>query len=79
MKWTIDIARSSADFVVRYVSISTIEGRFTRVCGTIETTEDGWDRILRFGGLLVADEVDLCLNIEAVAAASTPARHSARV
>ncbi len=26
-----------------------------------------WDRILRFGGLLVADEVDFSLNIEAVA------------
>ncbi len=174
MKWTIDTARSSVEFVVRYVGISTIEGRFTRVRGTIETTEDGqlkaieafilagsvdtgvserdthlrspdfldaaeypeltcrtitveplsddqyrvrgeitirdrthgtvfqvdasptvidgqgrrhaqatatgtfsrrewglaWDRVLRFGGLLVADEVDFCLNIEAVAAAS---------
>jgi polyisoprenoid-binding protein YceI len=31
-----------------------------------------WDRVLRFGGLLVADEMDFTLNIEAVAAASTP-------
>lgn len=41
MKWTIDTARSRVEFVVRYVGISTIEGRFTRVRGTVETTEDG--------------------------------------
>ncbi len=41
MKWTIDTARSKVEFVVRYVGISTIKGRFTQVRGTIETTEDG--------------------------------------
>jgi len=180
VKWTIDTARSRVEFVVRYVGISTIEGRFTRVRGTVETTEDGqlkaieafipaasvdtgvserdthlrspdfldaakypeltfraaaierlgdgqyrvrgeitirdrthgtvfqvdtspqvidrlggrrprasatgtfsrrewglaWDRILRFGGLLVADEVYFSLNIEGVADASTPVLRS---
>lgn len=41
MKWTIDTARSWVEFVVRYMGISTIEGRFTHVRGTVETTEDG--------------------------------------
>ena len=180
MKWTFDTARSRVEFVVRYVGISTIEGRLTRVRGMIETTEYGqlkaieafipagsvdtgvserdthlrsadfldaakypeltfrttaveplghgryrvrgeitirdrthgtvfqvdasspvidgqgryraqasatgtfsrrewglaWDRILRFGGLLVADEVYFSLNIEAVAAESTRAVRS---
>jgi polyisoprenoid-binding protein YceI len=46
--------------------------------GTFSRREWGltWDRILRFGGLLVADEVDFSLNIDA--AASSPAPHSAR-
>ncbi len=56
MKWTIDPAHSTVAFGVRYVGISSIQGRLTRVRGTIEATEDG--RLEAIEAFIAADSVD---------------------
>jgi polyisoprenoid-binding protein YceI len=46
VKWTIDTVCSGVGFVVRYMGISSIEGRFTHVRGTIKTTDDGQLKVI---------------------------------
>ena len=41
MQWQVDPAHTSVDFAVRHLGISTIRGHFTKLSGTIETTDDG--------------------------------------
>ena len=71
------------ELMFRAAAIAVIDGLGGRrarasATGTFSRREWGlaWDRILRFGGLLVADEVYFSLNIEAVADASTPVLRS---
>ncbi len=56
MKWTIDPAHSTVSFAVRYVGISSIQGRLTPVRGTVEATEDG--RLEAIEAFIAADSVD---------------------
>lgn len=41
MEWTIDPSHTSVEFAVRHLGISTVRGRFRKVNGTIQTTQDG--------------------------------------
>jgi len=41
MHWAIDPSHTSLDFAVRHLAISTVRGRFKKVRGTVEATQDG--------------------------------------
>jgi len=41
MKWNLDTTHSAADFAVKHLMISTVRGRFKKLTGSGETSEDG--------------------------------------
>ena len=41
MQWNIDPSHTSVEFAVRHLAIATVRGRFRKVTGTLETTDDG--------------------------------------
>jgi len=41
MRWAIDPSHTNVEFAVRHLGISTVRGRFKKVTGVVETTDDG--------------------------------------
>lgn len=41
MRWAIDPSHTNVEFAVRHLGISTVRGRFKKVSGVVETTDDG--------------------------------------
>lgn len=41
MKWAIDPTHTSVEFSVKHLGIATVRGRFKKVTGVVEATEDG--------------------------------------
>lgn len=41
MQWSLDQAHSTVAFAVRHMGISTVRGRFHRVTGAVESSDDG--------------------------------------
>src|SRR2546421_3437077 len=57
--WQVDPIHSSIGFEVKHFGISTFRGRFTGYEGTIETSEDGLERVegsIEVGSFDVEDE-----------------------
>jgi polyisoprenoid-binding protein YceI len=46
-RWEVDPARSSIGFVARHLLVTKVKGRFTRLAGSIEVTEDPSDSSVR--------------------------------
>jgi len=41
MRWAIDPSHTGIEFAVRHLGIATVRGRFKKVTGVVETTDDG--------------------------------------
>ena len=41
MQWKIDPSHTRVEFAVKHMGITTVRGRFNRVSGTLETTDEG--------------------------------------